>query len=188
MPLTGGYGYETVHQNIDNLVREGMPRDQAVAAAMAKGRVSYFKRFPAGALPSWLAFPRRYRMKQHYTKHGAPRFAGALENPASRGEVADLRRAAKLGEDFSGHPYGKVVKVRRRSPKGARLAIGPVTGIMYLARRDGETDQYLHRFAKDSRPLLVATSDGKTLELLGGAFRFTERGIVDSPVKVKRKR
>jgi len=32
---------------------------------------------------------------------------------------------------------------------------------------------------KGSRPLLVASPDGKCLMLLGGRFKFTDRGIVD---------
>lgn len=97
------------------------------------------------------------------------------ENPISD----DVRKATRLGEEFSGHTpmHKRRVAVKNAGP--VRLKIGSVTGIMYLTRRDGKTEQYFHRFAKESRPQLVVTPDGKRLELLGGAFRFTERGIVD---------
>lgn len=100
----------------------------------------------------------------------------------------DLRRAKKLGEVFSGHRFNRMRIERRPMPGKVRVEIGAISGIMYLAKRDGEVKQYLHKFAQGCRPLLLVSPDGKILELLGGAFRFTERGIVDDPrVSVKRK-
>lgn len=99
------------------------------------------------------------------------------KNPSVRDE---MRRAEKLAREFSGHRPTKISRVPVKPASRVRLDAGKVTGIMYLARRDGETKEYLHRFAPGSRPSLTVTPDGKRLELLGGAFRFTERGIVDS--------
>jgi hypothetical protein len=59
------------------------------------------------------------------------------------------------------------------------LAIGEVLGIIYRTKRDGVMENYIHRFAKVSRPLLASTHDGKQLLLIGGSYNFTERGIVD---------
>lgn len=56
------------------------------------------------------------------------------------------------------------------------LRIGDCTGIMYLT---DSGEQYFHEFNRNSRPQLATSSDGKMLVLLGGAFQFTERGIVD---------
>ena len=50
---------------------------------------------------------------------------------------------------------------------------------MYDTVRDGESEKYIHRFKKRSRPLLVSSSDGKSLHILGGEYEFTDRGIVD---------
>ncbi len=107
------------------------------------------------------------------------------KNPSLRSEIA---QAKKLGLSFSGHRQNKAVVLRRPSPGRVRVAIGPVSGILYFAKRDGRTEQYLHRFGKKSRPLLATNKDGSRLELLGGAFRFTDRGIEDAPVKVRRPR
>lgn len=187
MPLKSGYGYDTVAGNINEMERAGHPRDQAVAASMALARVHFFKRHPHGALPTWLSYPRAYRMREHYDKHGRPRRApdrerSIVDNPSTRAKV---RQAARLGEAFSGHRYNRLLKVRRKPITGPRVAIGPVSGIMYLAKRDGRVEQYLHKFSPRSRPLLASSSDGTRLELLGGAFRFTERGIVDRKVRIR---
>lgn len=64
------------------------------------------------------------------------------------------------------------------------LLIGECEGIMYrtvrvTGRGKPETLQYLHEFSPKSRPQLAASEDGSTLILLGGAYQFTARGIVD---------
>ena len=56
------------------------------------------------------------------------------------------------------------------------LRIGPCTHIAYMAD-DGKN--YIHRFKAQARPLLATSHDGKSLLLVGGKFRFTDRGIVD---------
>jgi hypothetical protein len=50
---------------------------------------------------------------------------------------------------------------------------------MYVTRRDGKTEHYIHRFGSASRPLFAVTHDGKQLLLLGGDYDFTEKGIED---------
>lgn len=59
------------------------------------------------------------------------------------------------------------------------LKIGHCDGVLYTTVRDGKTEKYIHKFRKSSRPLLAATFDGNQLVLLGGAYQFTDRGIVD---------
>lgn len=97
----------------------------------------------------------------------------------------DMRKAAKLLTDFTGRAPVKVRRVPVKNGSPVRLQIGKVTGIMYLARDGKKIVHYLHRFRAGSRPSLLASPDGKRIELLGGAFRFTDRGIVDSSVRSK---
>ena len=55
------------------------------------------------------------------------------------------------------------------------MRIGPLTHIAYIADDDGKN--YMHKFKLSSRPIL--TTDGKHLVIIGGRFRFTDRGITD---------
>lgn len=57
--------------------------------------------------------------------------------------------------------------------------IGHVEAIDYRTTHGKKLALYRHSFAVGSRPLLVVSPDGKCLMLLGGRFKFTERGIVD---------
>lgn len=50
---------------------------------------------------------------------------------------------------------------------------------MYRADRGDGEHNYFHRFAKKSRPLLISKHDGSQIGIVGGQYRFTERGIVD---------
>ena len=94
-----------------------------------------------------------------------------------------LAQAARLYTDFTGHERVNVQKVRAPRRSRVMLAIGYVDGIMYSTVRDGRSEKYIHRFGRKSRPLLLSSPDGKQLYLLGGAYDFTERGIVDRRVK-----
>lgn len=87
-----------------------------------------------------------------------------------------MEKAATLLEDFSGHRPTRVTRVERRVPK-VGLMVGKTDFIGYTTVRDGEVEEYIHRYPKKRRPLLVASSDGKQLEILGGEFQFTEAGI-----------
>jgi len=106
----------------------------------------------------------------------------AKKNPAARRELggaADLE-AARRFEDFTGHPVTTGQKFDFPGNPKTGFAVGPVSMIGYEASRDGERATYVHRFKKKARPLLAASHDGRDLFLLGGAYRFTDRGIEDS--------
>lgn len=96
-----------------------------------------------------------------------------------------INQAARRLKRFTGHEARHVQTVSVEVPDTA-LHIGPCLGIMYETVRDDERIQYVHRFRKNSRPHLAASHDGKFLILLGGAYRFTERGIVDTGKSRKR--
>lgn len=92
-----------------------------------------------------------------------------------------MSAAAKLFEDFTGHPADQSRKVAFRELKdGEQLVyVGRVCAIAYEATRDGDTEVFEHEFRASSRPVLAASSDGRRLYLLAGAYKFTHRGIED---------
>ncbi len=98
-----------------------------------------------------------------------------LNNP----NVREVSQAANLLTEFSGHEPTRQTKVRVR-PITTALEVGQLAGVMYEATRDGEKELYLHRFKKSSRPLLISNHDGSQLGIVGGQYRFTDRGIVDT--------
>jgi hypothetical protein len=97
------------------------------------------------------------------------------KNPETR---ADLSAAAQRLQEFSGHEASEVLKIKEPTFKKG-LVIGQLHGLLYGTVRDGRSENYIHRFRKSSRPLLAASSDGRTLRIVGGRFQFTEAGIED---------
>lgn len=97
-------------------------------------------------------------------------------NPSRRSAVAE---AAQRFEDFTGHAAGKELRARVPAIK-VGLAVGKLAGVLYVAKRDGKTDRFFHRFKSSSQPLLIANHDGSALGIVGGRYRFTDRGIVDT--------
>ena len=81
-------------------------------------------------------------------------------------------------EEFSGHDAKHVDKINVNWPD-VGLMVGECDGVLYSTVRDGKLEHYIHKFKRKSRPALIASHDGKTLALVGGAFAFTDRGIVD---------
>lgn len=105
------------------------------------------------------------------------------KNPAPRAESAaapqhDVEQAARLFQDFTGHRPARARRVRIPQAR-AGLVVGPLLAVAYETTRDGKREKYLHEFRRGARPTLAASADGRFLYVLGGAFRFTERGIVD---------
>lgn len=96
--------------------------------------------------------------------------------PAKR--PADLARAKRLYEGFTGVAPRTLNKIRIRALPNTALAIGAVLGIIYQVDATGE--RLRHMFRKSSRPLLLVSDDGKRVILHGGAYTFTDRGFVDS--------
>jgi hypothetical protein len=65
--------------------------------------------------------------------------------------------------------------------------IGPCDAIAYTTLRDGKTQSFIHEFAPKDRPLLAINEAGTQMLLVGGAYDFTPRGIVDrSDAKTRR--
>jgi hypothetical protein len=93
-----------------------------------------------------------------------------------------IRAAVKLYRDFREATPKKLGVVNFDVPD-AVMVIGHVDEICYTTTHGKKTVSYRHPFQEGSRPLLVASSDGKQLLLLGGRYKFTDRGIVDRDAK-----
>lgn len=92
-----------------------------------------------------------------------------------------IEQASRRFERFHGAPPERVDRREIEVPDTV-LQVGTLEGIVYSAQVDGEnkSTRFYHPFRRSSRPLLCATPDGKMLVIVGGRFRFTERGIVDT--------
>ena len=95
--------------------------------------------------------------------------------PATRAQV---KQAQELFKDFRGDDPESLTRVRLHNPKTG-LVIGELDGVLYTTVRDGKEEKYIHEFKKKSRPLLVASSDGQSLHVVGGQYEFTDAGIED---------
>jgi hypothetical protein len=100
-------------------------------------------------------------------------------NPVPASRTVQLREAATLYEDFSGHNAEVVAELDKPAIPDVLIAVGDCDGILYTTVRDHKTERYIHEFKAKSRPLFAVSFDGKQIHLLGGAYDFTERGIVD---------
>jgi hypothetical protein len=90
----------------------------------------------------------------------------------------DLHAAIALYESFREKKPRRIKVVDVDIPTVV-ACIGHVEAIDYRTTHGKKLALYRHDFVKGSRPLLVASPDGKCLMLLGGRFKFTDRGIVD---------
>jgi len=103
---------------------------------------------------------------------------GRKTNPVKplRSQVDEAGRAYT---EFSGHPVKGARRVKTRAFR-VGWPLGKLDGVLYSTVRDGKPEKYVHRFASQSRPLLVVSSDGKNLGIVGGRFQVTEAGIEDA--------
>ena len=112
-------------------------------------------------------------------KGSVPRRFGATEF-GFRG--AD--QAARRYQRFTGHDAEVFGTIEFPNLDGVAVAmIGECDGVLYTTVRDGKVERYIHEFEEADKPLLCVTPDGRQLLLVGGAYRFTERGIVDKSWK-----
>lgn len=103
------------------------------------------------------------------------RARGRRANPPA----GDLERARDLYERFSGHDPEELGRVRVPALPKVAAVIGECDGVLYTTVRDGVKERYIHEFRKGDKPLLCVSPDGRQILLVGGAYRFTEAGIVD---------
>jgi len=121
---------------------------------------------------------RRVPPSRSVTRRRSWRPSPSRKNPA--GVQADIARATKLFTSFRGAQPVEVRRVAIPPMPRAGLTVGELLGIMYRTERDGRVENYVHRFKKSARPILVAAPDGRPLLILGGEYRVTDRGIEDS--------
>lgn len=179
MPLRSGYSYATYHANVAEMVAFGHERNSAIMAAASHARKCFFHRFPRGALPIWLAYPKIARTARYYDKGGRPLRALAQSVEANPVEAPDLRQATALYRGFTGKAPRALHKTAFNPAVRVGLAIGKVFGIMYSV--DATNERFHHEFKGKARPTLIVASDGKSVYLRGGAYTFTKRGFTDSP-------
>lgn len=93
----------------------------------------------------------------------------------------NTRRAVQAFEAFKGEKPAKLRRSRLPDSDVTGWEMGPVLGVAYEARRDGQTQRYFHEFKKSARPRLVSSDTGRQLYIEGGRYRVTDRGIEDMP-------
>ena len=99
-------------------------------------------------------------------------------NPVSKSKYARIEDAKKLYKRFRGQNPEEIIELNIPSVKVAS-EIGTLDGVLYTTFRDGKTESYIHEFREKSKPILAVSCDGRQLIILGGKYKFTDRGIVD---------
>lgn len=89
-----------------------------------------------------------------------------------------IRAAIQLYRDFRERIPKRIKVVDFHVPQ-AVMVIGYVDEVLYTTTHGRKVVSYRHPFQDGSRPLMCASSDGRQLLLLGGRYKFTDRGIVD---------
>lgn len=97
--------------------------------------------------------------------------------PVPESKRVKVRRAVKLYEDFRGDEP-EFIDTVEIDDYDTFMVIGYLDFVGYHTNRDGEDERYIHHFNEKSRPLLCSSHDGKQLIIVGGQYRFTERGII----------
>jgi len=156
LPLASGYSRETIARNTRKLRHQEVPAQRALEIAFNEAR-RWFKRYNPGA--------------------SLPLYLHATRNPIN----TLTRQGKQLYSAFMLRSPARSRKLNVPALPKVALAIGNVSRLYYVSKRDGVVTEYRHDFAIGSRPLLAVSHDGKHLMLLGGAYRFTHRGIVDKP-------
>lgn len=91
----------------------------------------------------------------------------------------DIKNALQLYNEFSGEQLDDTEYELDFPEELVVFPIGRLDGVMYSTVRDGIKQKYFHEFKAKSAPLLVSTSDGEQLFIVGGNYIFTETGIND---------
>jgi hypothetical protein len=93
-----------------------------------------------------------------------------------------IKQAVELYANFREKQPRKLDVIDFEVPDAVAV-IGYVEELTYRTTHGKTSILYEHPFSAGSRPLLCVSSDGRQLILLGGRFKFTDRGIVDRDVR-----
>lgn len=120
----------------------------------------------------------RAQVKKPAAKKTAAKKTAYRKNPATVTTERKMKTGVELFEAFTGHEATHYDRVNLPD-MSVCVQIGELDGIAYETVRDGKRQKYFHKFKKSARPVFAVTHDGGALVIVGGRFRFTERGIVD---------
>lgn len=87
-------------------------------------------------------------------------------------------KAFKAFSAFNGKAPTRTAIVKAPKLSGSLWSLGHVTFIGYEAKHRGKRISLVHHFNPNARPHLASSHDGRTLVILGGGFRVSDRGIV----------
>lgn len=98
-------------------------------------------------------------------------------NPVPPSKRVKLSHAVDLYQRFRGDDpeYIDTIEV---ADYDTFMVIGYLDFVGYHTIRDGEHERYVHHFDEKSRPLLCSSHDGKQLIIVGGRYKFGDRGII----------
>ena len=121
-----------------------------------------------------------------YSRSETPRMPFWLDPPQTREKSetkAKVKRvnktARKLFKGFTGHDSINDVVLEIPDAPTELVSIGELTGLIYVTKRDGKIEKYIHQFSRQARPLLCLTPDGRTAHMIGGLYEFNETGFTD---------
>lgn len=111
-----------------------------------------------------------------------PSSAARRRRASVSGLDSEARRAALRYERFTGHDvnHAEALEVPWLKRNTAVTVIGKLDAVLYTTVRDGVVERYKHDFAAVDAPLLCVDASGRQLFVMGGAYDFTEKGIVDA--------
>lgn len=161
--LNGKVGYVTHAGQLDTDYAYAVKKTEKACETLAHSFFNSYKRY--------LASVEVVAVKKSREGYG--------QNPVPASKLLKQKEAAFLYEDFTGHAADNYTNHTLNVPD-VGLQFGKCTGIMYETVRDGNHEYYCHEFKKTARPIIGASHDGKQLILVGGNYRFTNRGIVDN--------
>lgn len=88
-----------------------------------------------------------------------------------------MSEAVALFEAFHGfRPKTSQVPFLKQSTPEQVLFVGKLYGIMYKAPK--ERMPLFHKFSRRNPASLFVSADGKQIYIMGGGYRFTDRGFI----------
>lgn len=91
-------------------------------------------------------------------------------------QLAEARRRFEEFHERPAQGVNDIVNIGGLTVPTLGLAVGDFYAITYRAVGDGHL--YTHQFGSKNRPLVYVNSDGRQVYILGGEYKFTERGFI----------